>query len=199
MRALLKIAHGIDAISELLGKIATAIVLLTLAVGFYNVLVRYIGRFTGIQLSSNLWIETQWYLFTLIFFLMFPYILKHNVNVRVDFFYARWRPRRQALVDLLGTLLFLIPFCILGLYIGIPWILKSWGQLPDGSFGTWEVSPDPNCLPRAPIKSMLVVAFSLLLMQAIAQVIKYLAVLMGHREVVDELRANPEDQAALAS
>ena len=199
MRALLKIAHGIDAISELLGKIATAIVLLTLAIGFYNVLVRYIGRFTGIQLSSNLWIETQWYLFTLIFFLMFPYILKHNVNVRVDFFYARWRPRRQALVDLLGTLLFLIPFCILGLYIGIPWILKSWGQLPDGSFGTWEVSPDPNGLPRAPIKSMLVVAFTLLLMQAIAQVIKYIAVLMGHREVVDELRANPEDQAALAS
>ena len=199
MRALLKIAHGIDAISELLGKIATAIVLLTLAVGFYNVLVRYIGRFTGIQLSSNLWIETQWYLFTLIFFLMFPYILKHNVNVRVDFLYARWSPRRQALVDLLGTLLFLIPFCILGLYMGIPWILKSWGQLPDGSFGTWEVSPDPNGLPRAPIKSMLVVAFTLLLMQAIAQVIKYIAVLMGHREVVDELRANPEDQAALAS
>ena len=199
MRALLKIAHGIDAISELLGKVATAIVLLTLAVGFYNVLVRYIGRFTGIQLSSNLWIETQWYLFTLIFFLMFPYILKHNVNVRVDFLYARWSPRRQALVDLLGTLLFLIPFCILGLYMGIPWILKSWGQLPDGSFGTWEVSPDPNGLPRAPIKSMLVVAFSLLLMQAIAQVIKYIAVLMGHREVVDELRANPEDQAALAS
>lgn len=199
MRALLKFAHGIDAISELLGKLSSALVLLTLTVGFYNVAVRYIGRFTGIQLSSNLWIETQWYLFTLVFFLMFPYILKHNVNVRVDFLYARWSVRRQALVDLLGTLLFLIPFCILGLYIGIPWILKSWGRLPDGSFGMWELSPDPHGLPRAPIKSMLVVAFTLLLMQAVAQVIKYVAVLTGHQEVVDELRATPEDQAALAS
>jgi TRAP-type mannitol/chloroaromatic compound transport system permease small subunit len=199
MRALLKFAHGIDAISEVLGKIASALVLLTLAVGFYNVLVRYIGRFTGVQLSSNLWIETQWYLFTLVFCLMFPYILKHNVNVRVDFLYARWSVRRQALVDLLGTLIILIPFCILALYIGFPWVLKSWGQLPDGTFGTWEVSPDPHGLPRAPIKSMLVVAFSLLLLQAIAQVIKYVAVLTGHRDVAQELRASPEDQAALAS
>ena len=199
MRALLKIARGIDAISEFLGTIANVLVLLVLAVGFYNVLMRYIGRFTGVQLSSNLWIETQWYLFTLIFILMFPYILKHNVNVRVDFLYARWSVRRQALVDLLGTLLILIPFCILALYIGWPWVLKSWGQLPDGSFGTWEVSPDPHGLPRAPIKSMLVVGFTLLLLQAVAQVIKYVAVLTGRTEVAAELRASPEDQAALAS
>lgn len=199
MRALLRFARGIDAISEFLGTIANVLVLLVLAVGFYNVLMRYIGRFTGVQLSSNLWIETQWYLFTLIFILMFPYILKHNVNVRVDFLYARWSVRRQALVDLLGTLLILIPFCILALYIGWPWVLKSWGQLPDGSFGAWEVSPDPHGLPRAPIKSMLVVGFTLLLLQAVAQVIKYVAVLTGRTEIAAELRASPEDQAALAS
>ncbi len=199
MRILLKYAHVMDAISEVFGRAASWLVLLTLAVGFGNVVARYVGRFTSHQLSSNRWIETQWYLFSLVFFLMFPYILKHNVNVRVDFLYAKWSPKRQTIVDLVGTLIFLVPFCILGIYVTITPVLLSWGRLTDSSWGMWEMSPDPDGLPRAPIKSMIIVAFVTLLLQAIAQIIKYIAVLTGHTEVARELQEDSQGQAPVAS
>lgn len=194
MRILLRFARGVDRLTERLGELSTVLVLVTIAVGFYNVVVRYTGRFFGIQLSSNLYIELQWYLYSLIFFLGFPYILKHDVNVRVDFLYAHWSPRTRAWVDLVGTLVSLIPFCILGIYVTFGPVLSSWGRLPNGEWGTWEVSPDPNGLPRAPLKSMIIVAFAALLLQALAQLVKYIAVIRGSDQVVQELQAEAEGQ-----
>lgn len=179
MRLLLRFSHGIDRVSEGLGKLAIYLTLALIAIGFYNVVARYVGRFIGQNLSSNVFIETQWYIFSVIFFLMFAYNLKHDVNVRVDFLYAKWSPRRKAWVDLLGTLLFLIPFCIMGIWVTINPVLFSWRL--------WEMSPDPGGLPRAPIKTFIIVAFVMLLLQAIAQAIKYAAVLTGHHEVQQEL------------
>jgi len=181
MRGLLKFAHVIDQVSELLGKIAIYLTILLILIGFYNVVARYVGRFIGQNLSSNSFIETQWYIFSVIFFLMFAYNLKHDVNVRVDFLYAKWSLRRRAWVDLIGTLLVLIPFCIMGIWVTVNPVIFSW-QI-------WEMSPDPGGLPRAPIKSFIIVAFTLLLLQAIAQVIKYIAVLTGRRTVQQELAA----------
>ena len=189
VRSLLRLAHGIDRISEFLGKVSIYLILGLLAVGFYNVIVRYLGRFTGQHLSSNRLIETQWYMYSVIFFLIFAYNVKHDVNVRVDILYAKLSPKRKAWVDLLGTLLILIPFCIIGIWFTFNPVLISWGRLPDGSFGTWEMSPDPNGLPRAPIKSFIILAFGLLLLQAIAQAIKYTAVLTGHPEESVRLQA----------
>ncbi|MCS6827209.1 MAG: TRAP transporter small permease subunit [Caldilinea sp.] len=187
MNALLRFAHRIDRISEAMGKVAIYLTLLLIAVGFYNVAARYTGRFIGQNLSSNRWIETQWYVYSVIFFLMFAYNLRHNVNVRVDFLYANWGVRRKAWIDLLGTIFFLIPFCIMGIWATITPVLFSWRL--------WEMSPDPGGLPRAPIKTFIIVAFTLLLMQAIAQAIKYAAVLTGHREVQREIEqdATPVD------
>ncbi|MCB0053877.1 MAG: TRAP transporter small permease subunit [Caldilinea sp.] len=189
MRSLLKLAHGIDRISEFLGKISIYLIIALLAVGFYNVVARYAGRFIGQNLSSNRLIEIQWYMYSVIFFLIFAYNVKHDVNVRVDILYSKWSPKRKAWVDLLGTMLILIPFCIIGIWFTLNPVMLSWGRLPDGSFGTWEMSPDPDGLPRAPIKSFIIVAFASLLLQAIAQAIKYLAVLTGHTEVEAELQA----------
>ncbi|MBD1867083.1 TRAP transporter small permease subunit [Oculatella sp. FACHB-28] len=179
MRILLKFARAIDRLIEVLGQGTDWLVILTVAVGFYNVAVRYIGRFIGLQLSSNILIELQWYLFSIIFLLGFAYILKHDQNVRVDFWYAHWSERRKTWINLIGTLFFLIPFCSLGLYVALNPVLASWGQLPDGTWGSWEVSSDANGLPRAPIKTMLLVGLALLLLQAIAQAIKYAALLLG--------------------
>jgi TRAP-type mannitol/chloroaromatic compound transport system permease small subunit len=176
MQALLRVSDAIDALNEWIGSKTAYIVMAMVAIGFVNVVARYVGRFIGTRLTSNAIIELQWYLFSIMFFLGFAYILKHNLNVRVDFWYAGWSPQRRALVDLVGTLLFLIPFCILAIIVTINPVLFSWGRLPNGNWGTWEVSPDPDGLPRAPIKSMIIVAFVLLLLQAIAQAIKYLAV-----------------------
>jgi len=189
VRSLLKLAHGIDRISEFLGKIGIYLIIALLAVGFYNVVARYVGRFIGQNLSSNRLIEIQWYMYSVIFFLIFAYNVKHDVNVRVDILYSKWSPKRKAWVDLMGTLLILIPFCIIGIWFTLNPVMLSWGRLPDGSFGTWEMSPDPDGLPRAPIKSFIIVAFASLLLQAIAQAIKYLAVLTGHTEVEAELQA----------
>jgi TRAP-type mannitol/chloroaromatic compound transport system permease small subunit len=191
VKGLLRISRGIDAVIEFIGNLLPYLVVIMIGVGFYNVVARYLGRFIGMQLTNNSAIEIQWYLYSILFFLGFAYILKHNINVRVDFLYAKWSPTRRAWVDLLGTLIFLIPFCILGIYVAWNPVLSSWGRLPNGNWGTWEISPDPNGLPRAPIKSMIIVAFVLLLVQAVSQVIKYVAVLT--HSVSDEEAAAIEE------
>jgi TRAP-type mannitol/chloroaromatic compound transport system permease small subunit len=189
---LLKFAHNIDRLTEQIGRWLHWIVILTVGIGFYNVIARYVGRFLGLKLSSNTLIELQWYLFSLMFFLGFPYILKHGANVRVDFLYVNWSPRRKALVDFLGTVLFLIPFCLIGLFVTFNPVLQSWGQLPDGSWGDWEVSSDADGLPRAPIKSMILVCFALLLLQAISQAIKYWAAWRGDEPILQEIQSETE-------
>lgn len=192
MDILLKLSHWIDTLSEWAGKLAQYVVLATVVVGFYNVFVRYIGRFIGVRLSSNLYIELQWYLFSMIFFLGFAYILKHGVNVRVDILYSRWDEKTQAWIDFLATLFLLVPFCIIGIYVTFNPVLTSWGRLPNGSWGTWEVSPDPNGLPRAPIKSMIIVSFVLMLLQALSQLFKYYAIIAGRQEIRDAILADTE-------
>lgn len=192
MRFLLKLSATIDRLTDWVGQLSDWLVIITVAVGFYNVLVRYVGRFIGLQLSSNGFIELQWYLFSLIFFFGFAYILKHGENVRVDFLYSNWSEKRQALVDFLGTLLFLIPFCVIGIWVTWNPVLQSWGRLPGGTWGPWEISSDANGLPRAPIKTMIIVAFVLLLIQAISQAIKYFAILRGYTQVAEMVREQTE-------
>jgi TRAP-type mannitol/chloroaromatic compound transport system permease small subunit len=191
--SLLRFAHLIDRGIETIGGVLNWIVVITIVVGFYNVSARYVGRFIGLTLASNAYIELQWYLFSLIFCLGFAYILKHGSNVRVDFLYARWSQKRQALVDFLGTVFFLLPFCIMGMYVAINPVLLSWGRLPDGSWSSWEMSPDADGLPRAPIKTMIIVAFMLLFVQGISQAIKYFAVLMGYQQVAEEISAETSE------
>ena len=184
MRALLRFSRGIDNFSDRLGWIAMILVIAVVGIGFYNVVSRYLGFYLGVSLSSNFWIELQWYLFSLIFFLGFPYNLRHGLNVRVDFIYAKWPKKRQALLDFWGHLLFLVPYCIIGIYVTINPVLVSWGRLPNGTWGRWEISPDPSGLPRAPIKTMIIVAFVFLLLQAISELIKLATVVRGHEEDV---------------
>jgi TRAP-type mannitol/chloroaromatic compound transport system permease small subunit len=191
MRALLAVSRGIDTLIETIGKLLPWLVTAMIAIGFLNVFARYVGRFLQQQLTSNAIIEVQWYLFSLLFFVGFAYILKHNLNVRVDVLYTNWSLRRRALIDLLGTALLLIPFCIIGIYVTISPVMFSWGRLPNGTWGTWEMSPDPDGLPRAPIKSMIIVAFVLLLLQAISQAIKYLAIVTN---TVDQQTASEVEE-----
>lgn len=188
MRGLLnKYIQIADAISERLGWLSMLLVVITVGIGFYNVIARYLGRFIGMQLSSNVFIETQWYLYSLVFFLGFVYILKHGINVRVDFIYAKWPKERKAKLDFWGHLLFLVPFCLMGIWVTVNPVLTSWGRQPGGTWGMWELSPDPSGLPRAPIKTMIIVAFVLLLLQTIAELIKLWDVAHGQDIDLEEL------------
>lgn len=188
IRSLLKLSQAIDTFTEKLGDLTNWLVLLTVGVGFYNVMARYIGRFIGVTLASNVFIELQWYLFSLTFLLGFAYILKHGENVRVDFLYTLFNEKQRSLIDFIGTILFLIPFCLIGIWVTLNPVLQSWGYLPNGSWGTWEMSPDADGLPRAPIKTMLPLCLFLLLLQGISQAIKYLAVLLGYQTVAERIR-----------
>lgn len=179
MKTLLKFADAVDRFAEWQGGLSALLVILVILVGFYNVVTRYVGQWIGVTLSSNAYIELQWYLFSAIFFFGFAYILKHHINVRVDFFYSRWNEKQRALLDFLGTLLFLIPFCLLGLYVTFTPVLRAWV--------TWEMSSDANGLPRAPVKSLVVIAFTFLLLQSVAQLIKYYALMRGYREIQHRL------------
>lgn len=183
MESLKKVVAVIEKITEGFGWLSQMIVPLTILVGFGNVVLRYLGEGLGMKLTSNRIIELQWYLYTLIFFFGFAYILKHNINVRVDFWYANQSPKTKAWIDIIGHLLALLPFCVLALYVTYSPVLSSWGLRPDGSWGTWEVSPDPDGLPRAPIKSMILVAFGLLLLQGIAEMIKLIAIVRGREDL----------------
>ncbi|HUM71645.1 MAG TPA: TRAP transporter small permease subunit [Chloroflexota bacterium] len=193
IRILRLYANSIDKLTEGLGAISMYLVLPTVFIGFANVILRYTGQYIGRRLTSNAIIEIQWYLYSLIFFFGFAYILKHNINVRVDFWYGQQSPKRKAIIDFAGHLIALVPFCILGLVVTYNPVMLSWGRRFDGSWGTWEMSPDPSGLPRAPIKTMILFGFITLLLQAIVELIR----LYGTLRDIDELqRTKPEEREA---
>ena len=182
MQKLLQISRIIDAINEWIGRLIYWLVLFMVLVGVWNVVGRYLGRWLGQNLTSNALIEIQWYLFDLVFFLGAAYALKHNEHVRVDLFYKGWNRKRKALANLIGTLLFLIPFSMMVIYYSWGTILNSWK--------IWEISPDPGGLPRYPIKSMIIVGFVLLIFQGISEAIKNWAIF------TDKLTPQEEDRDA---
>lgn len=171
MQRLLRLSRIIDACNEHIGRLSGWLVLLMVLIGVWNVVGRYIGKAIGQNLSSNALLEGQWYLFDLVFLLGAAYTLKHNDHVRVDVFYRNWSPQVKALVDLLGTILFLIPFCLMILVFSWDTIVTSWEIR--------EVSPDPGGLPRYPIKAMIVISFVLLILQGISLAIKSWAIFTG--------------------
>lgn len=178
--------RAVNALSEVLGWIATLLVIVTVALTFYNVVVRYLGENIGVQLSSNVFIDMQKQLFSMVFLLGFAYIMKHGINVRVDFIYAKWPAKRKAVLDFFGHILLLIPFCILGIYVTINPVIRSWGRRANGTWGTWEYSPDPGGLPLAPIKTMIILAFVFLLLQTIAELIKLYGILRDKPALVGD-------------
>ena len=171
MELWLRTSRALDRLNEKIGHGVGWLTLAMILIGAYNAVVRYVGRSFGWSLSSNVYIELQWYLFSLVFLLGAAYTLRRGAHVRVDVIYGRLSPRGQAWIDLVGTILFLIPFCLFGLWVSWPSVRNSWA--------TWEVSSDPGGLPRYPIKTVILVAFALLVLQGISEIIKKIAVLRG--------------------
>lgn len=157
MRKALHIAsHFIDSINEAIGKgvswLTTVLVLLICC----DVAARYL-----FNTSSAGIVELEWHIFSFIFLLGAAYALKHDKHVRVDVFYQKFSPKAKAWVNLLGTLLFLLPFC----YITIITSLKFTGN----AYAIGEGSPDPGGLPaRFVVKAAIPVGFTLLLLQAVS-------------------------------
>jgi len=161
-------------VSARLGRIADALgvavgwmVLAMVLVGAFNAVARYLGRYVGVQLSSNALVDLQWYLFSLVFLLGASYALRRDAHVRVDVLYGRLSTRAKAGIDLVGTIVFLLPFCAFGLVFCFPSVQSS--------LSVWEQSPDAGGLPRWPIKLSLLAGFALLAVQGVAQLCQHAA------------------------
>ena len=172
MQLWLRVASWIDRVNEWIGRSVYWLTLAMVLIGAYNAIVRYLDRYTGGGLSSNTYIELQWYLFSIVFLLGAAYTLRHDAHVRVDVFYGRLSARGKAWINLIGTVVFLFPFCLLMLWMSWPFVSNSWAVM--------EMSPDPGGLPRYPIKSIIPLAFILLIAQGISMVIRQVATLRGH-------------------
>lgn len=169
-----KFINLVNTINENVGRAAAWLttILVVLVCG------RVLGRV--IFDSEPVWLpELEWHLFAMIFLLGAGYTLKHDKHVRVDLFYAKFSKKDQALVNLVGGLLFLIPWCFLIMFVSYDYAL--------GSFKILEGSPNPNGLPfRFIIKFTITVGASLLLLQALAMVADSILTLKYNREVQEE-------------
>ena len=164
MQALRTFADAVDTLNQRLGGALRWLALAMVLMGAYNAVARYLTRYAGVSLSSNALNEAQWYAFSLIFLLGAAYGLKVDAHVRVDVLYGRLSEKARGWIDLLGTLLFLLPFTVLMLWVTYPAVRNSWSVR--------EVSPDPGGLPRYPIKAVILVSFALLLLQGVAQAVR---------------------------
>lgn len=166
-------ARRVDRLNDGIGAAIRWLVLVMVLVGAYNALARYITRYAEVSLTSNALMDLQWYLFSLVFLLGAAYALNHDAHVRVDVLYSRFGPRGRAWIDLVGTVLFLLPFSAVMLWVSFPAVRNSWVIR--------EVSPDPGGLPRYPIKAVILLCFGLLLLQGAAQIVKHVAVIRTGR------------------
>lgn len=169
MTSLRRISAAIDRLNDRIGSAIQWLTLVMVVIGAFNAIARYATRYTGVSLSSNAYLELQWYLFSFIFLMGAAYGLNHDYHVRVDVLYTRLGRRGRAWIDLTGSALLLAPFALVMLWV-------SWGPVAN-SWAILETSPDPGGLPRYPIKSVILVSFFLLLLQAMSQIVKNLAIL----------------------
>ncbi len=155
-RLLITLHHSIDRLNEAIGRGVAWLTTVLVLVIVYDVAARYL-----FNTSSAGIVELEWHLFSFIFLLGAAYALKHDRHVRVNVFYQNFSVKRQAWVNLIGTLLFLIPFCVVA-------ITASW-KFTANSWLIQEGSPDPGGLPaRYVVKAAIPVGFTLLLLQAVS-------------------------------
>lgn len=166
MRVLLAFSRMVDYVNECVGRAVAWLVLAAVLISAGNAVSRY-----AFHASSNAWLELQWYLFSAIFLLAAGWALKRNAHVRIDIVSARLSPRAQAWIDIAGTLLFLMPMALLILWFSWPMFVQS--------YVGHEMSSDAGGLLRWPVKILLPAGFALLVLQAVAEIIKRAAFLLG--------------------
>ncbi|HWP20711.1 MAG TPA: TRAP transporter small permease subunit [Burkholderiaceae bacterium] len=168
MSALLKLSGLIDRLNLLIGKLTMWLVLAAVLISAGNAIVR-----KAFNMSSNALLEIQWYLFAGVFMLGVGYALLHNAHVRIDFISSRLSKRTNAIIDVLGIVVFIIPLSLI--LINLSWPLFY------NAYVSGEMSQNAGGLVRWPVYLLMPVGFSILLVQSISELIKRVAFLTGHR------------------
>ncbi|KQZ94358.1 C4-dicarboxylate ABC transporter [Mesorhizobium sp. Root157] len=169
MTVLLAISRGIDRVNEFIGKWVAWLILAAVLVSAGNAIIR-----KAFSMSSNAWLELQWYLFGAAFLLAAAYTLRDNEHIRVDIVYGMFSRRTQHLIDLFGHVLFLMPFTILMVLYLFPYVGLS--------YRSGEMSNNAGGLILWPAKSLLLISFIMLLFQGISEIIKKIAILRGNMD-----------------
>lgn len=166
MQALLALSRGIDRVTEFIGKAVMWLILLAVLVSAGNAISR---KF--LNMSSNAWLELQWYLFGAAFMGAAAYTLQQNEHIRIDVFYGSRTRRTQHWIDLFGHVFFLLPFVALMVWYLWPYTMQAWrsGQISTNSGG----------LIIWPARAILLAGFLLLVFQAFAEIIKKIAIMRG--------------------
>jgi TRAP-type mannitol/chloroaromatic compound transport system permease small subunit len=166
VQALLAFVRVVDAVTELIGRTVIWLVLVVTLISAANAVSRY-----GFNMSSNAWLEIQWYLFSAIFLLLAGYGLKRGAHVRIDLVAGHLSHRKQAWIDIFGGVFMLLPVCVIMMWHGWEAFSESWR--------IQEVSTDAGGLIRWPVKLLVPIGFALLILQGLAETIKRFAFLRG--------------------
>ncbi len=166
MKGLLRVAAAIDAMNMWIGKSSAWLGLVAVLVCAATALARY-----TLNIGSNAWLELQWYLNAAVFLLIAAYALKRDEHVRIDVIAGRLSIRAQAWIDIVGGVAMLIPAVAIIAWYSFPSLINSW-QIE-------EYSSDPGGLIRWPVRLLIPVAFTLLGLQGISEIIKRAAFLSG--------------------
>jgi TRAP-type mannitol/chloroaromatic compound transport system permease small subunit len=170
MRVLLRIARGIDALNAAFGRIAIWLVLIACVVSAGNAVSRY-----ALDISSNAWLELQWYMFAAMVMLGAPFVLNVNGHVRVDIFYGHAQARTRVWIDLLGLLFFLLP-------VMTAIVVMSWPFFVESYRGN-EMSGNAGGLLRWPVKLIIPIGCGLMVLQALSEIVKRIGFLLGRIEM----------------
>lgn len=168
MNILLRLSRAIDWINEQIGRIILWLVLAAVLISAGNAVIR-----KAFNISSNAWLEIQWYLFAAVFMMGVGYVLLHNAHVRIDFVSSRFSKRTNAKIDIAGIIIFIIPLSLILINLSWPLFVNAWNS--------GEMSQNAGGLIRWPIYLLVPAGFAVLFLQAVSELIKRIAFLTGHR------------------
>jgi TRAP-type mannitol/chloroaromatic compound transport system permease small subunit len=166
MQALLAISRGIDRVNAAIGKSVIWLILLAVLISAGNAISRKL-----FDLSSNAWLELQWYLFGGAFMGAAAYTLQQNEHIRIDIFYGSRSRRAQHWIDLLGHVFFLLPFTVLMAWLLWPYTMQA--------YSGGQVSANAGGLIIWPARAILLAGFIMLAVQALSEIVKKIAVMQG--------------------
>jgi TRAP-type mannitol/chloroaromatic compound transport system permease small subunit len=164
LQSLLKMSHGIDACTRWVGKRLAWLILVAVVVSAVNAIIR-----KAFDTSSNSWLELQWVLFSIVFLLCSSWTLLDNEHIRIDIINNMLPKKLRDSIDVVGHAFFLLPLCIVMIITGGPFFMRS--------VEINEQSGNAGGLPQWPTKSLIIVGFTMLLVQGISELIKRIAVM----------------------
>ena len=166
MSALLSLSRLIDRLNERVGHALYWLILATVLISAANAVVR-----KAFNVSSNSFLEIQWYLFSAVFLGCAGYTLLRNEHVRIDVIAGRLSKRAQTWIDIFGTLFFLLPMALLLMWLSWPVFVEAYTR--------HEVSTNSGGLIIWPARLLVPIGFLLLALQGMSELIKRIAFLRG--------------------